>query len=224
MQLDDMKAAWAAHGALLERSLAVDERLLREVLLRKVRFAVAPLVFWRMVEVAIGAAALSAVVSVLARHAHEPRYLIAGGALAVFGVVLLAMTVRILAGVLRIDSGGPVAETQRRIERVKVLEYRAFKWALLGGVVVWLPGLLVLFEAATGVAALARVDLAWLAMNLIVGLVVYFAGEAWSRRYVERADATPWARRFAEGVSGRGLRTASAHLNELASFVREERV
>ncbi len=37
--LDDLKRVWAEHGAVLERSLAINERLLRETMLRKVRFA-----------------------------------------------------------------------------------------------------------------------------------------------------------------------------------------
>jgi hypothetical protein len=54
MQLDDLKAGWAAHTALLERSLAIDERLLREVMLRKVRISLAPYVLVRALEVVVG--------------------------------------------------------------------------------------------------------------------------------------------------------------------------
>jgi hypothetical protein len=222
MHLDDLKEAWAAHGAALERSLAIDERLLREMILRKVRFALAPYVLWRALEVALGIAALLAAVPVLAAHVAEPRYLVAGGAAAVFAAGITAMSAYLLVNALRLDYGGPVTSIQREVERIRLVEYRAIKWAVLGGVVCWLPVALILFEAATSVDALARVDLAWLAANLVFGLGVLGLGLALSKRYVERSDRAPWALRLVDAVSGRSLQRVTGHLAELARFERED--
>jgi len=222
MQLDDLKEAWAAHGKTLERSLAIDERLLREVMLRKVRFALAPYVLWRALEVALGIAAMLAVVPVLVAHVAEPRYVVVAGALALFTAGITALTAYLLVNGLQLDYDGPVTALQREVEHLKLVEYHAFKWALLGGVLLWLPAVLVLFEALTGVDALARVDLPYLAMNLVIGLVVLALGQAWSRKYVERSDLSPWARRLVDSLSGRSLRSATGHLAELSSFEREE--
>jgi hypothetical protein len=222
MPLDDLQQAWAAHGALLERSLAIDERLLREVLLRKVRRALAPYVLWRGLEVVLGVAALCAVLPVLGAHVAEPRYLTAGGALAAYAAWITALCAYLLFSGLRLDYDGPVTAIQRDLERLKRAEVRAFKWAVLGGVVIWLPALLILFEALTGVEALARAELPWLASNLVFGLLVLALGQALSRRYVERTDLKPWARRLVEAASGRALRRAAENLAELARFEREE--
>jgi len=228
MPLDDLKdlkelqAAWAAHGALLERSLAIDERLLREVLLTKVRRALAPYVLWRALEVALGVATLLAVVPVLGAHVTEQRYLVVAGALAVFAAGITAVTAYLLVSALQLDFGGAVTAIQRDVKRLKLVEYRAFKWALLGGVLLWLPALLVPFEAFTGVEALARVPLPYLVANLVVGLVVLAVGQLLSRKYVERPDLRPWARRLVDAVSGRSLRSAAGHLAELSRFEREE--
>jgi len=222
MQLDDLKEAWAAHGTMMERSLAIDERLLREVLLRKVKFALAPHVIWRAVEVAIGITALMATVSVLVAHAGEPRYLMIAGALSVFTLAMTAMTAYLLVSILQLKYDGPVATIQRTVERIKLAEYRVFKWALLGGVVMWLPVLLVLFEALTGVNALGRVNLAWLVANMLFGVAFLAIGQALSKKYVERRDLTPWARRLVDALAGRPLQRAADHLAELATFEREE--
>ncbi len=223
MQLDDLKNAWAAHGKTLERSLAIDERLLREVLLRKVRFALAPYVLWRALEVALGIAVLLAVMRVLGAHVAEPRYVVVAGALAVFTAGITALTAYLLVNGLQLDYDGPVTALQREVERLKLVEYHAFKWALLGGTLLWLPALLVPFEALTGVDALARVELPYLVWNLIVGLVVLALGQAWSRKYVERSDLSPWARRLVDSLSGWSLRSVTGHLAEISSFEREER-
>lgn len=222
MELDDWKQAWAAHGDKLERSLVINERLLRETLLRKARWALAPYVVGRVVEVALGLAAVAVVVPVLVAHRGEPRYLVAAGALAVFCVGITALFGAVLAASLRLDHGGAVTAIQRDVERLRLAEYRALKWAVLGGVLVWLPAALVGFEVVTGVDALARVDLGWLVGNLAFGVAVLAAGHAWSRRNVERPGLGPRARRIVDAVSGRSLRAVTAHLAELAAFQRDE--
>ncbi|MFT7463832.1 MAG: hypothetical protein ACI9EF_002180 [Pseudohongiellaceae bacterium] len=221
MQLDDLKDAWSAHGATLERSLAIDERLLREVLLRKVRIALTPHVLWRAFEVLVGIAALVLGLPVLAAHGAAHLYIVVVGGLAVFTVAMIAQSSYLLVKSLSLDYAKPVTTIQRDMEHLKIAEYRALKWAVLGGIVAWLPAALILFEAFTGVAALARVNFPWLAGNLAFGLLVLGCGQAASRKYVEHPDLSPRARRLMEALSGRALRSATAHLNELASFEQE---
>jgi hypothetical protein len=160
-------------------------------------------------------------VSVLAAHVDEPRYLVVAGALAVFAVALTALHAYLLVGVLQLDHAGPVTALQRDVERIRLAEYRALKWALLGGCLFWLPVPIVLLEALTGVEVLARVHLSWLAANLAVGLAILTAGLWLSHRYVERPGLGPRARRIVDALSGRGLRVAAGHLEELARFERE---
>jgi hypothetical protein len=222
MQLDELKRAWAAHGAMLERSLAIDERLLRETLLRKVRFALAPHLLWRALEVALGLALLGLLVPILGAHLASPRYVVVGGGLALFTAAITALSAHLVLRSLMLDYGGPVTAIQREVERIRIIEYRALKWAVLGGTVAWLPAALVLFEALTGVDALARVDLVWLVANLALGAVLLLVGLMLSRRYVERPDLGPMACRLVDALSGRGLCSAAATLAELATFEREE--
>jgi hypothetical protein len=222
MELDDMKQVWAAHSAALERSLVISERLLRETMLRKARFALAPYVVWRALEVALGVAAMAVVMRVLVAHLGEPRYLVAVGVLAIFTAGITALCARLLVGALTLDHGGAVTAIQRDVERLRRVEYHATKWAVLGGVLVWLPAALVLLEALGGEPLLARVDLAWLIGNLALGAVVIAVGQLWSRRNVERPGLGPRAQRIVDAVSGRALRSVAAHLAELARFQRDE--
>jgi hypothetical protein len=222
MEFDDLKNAWAAHGAILERSLAIDERLLREVLLRKVRVAMAPHVIWRALEVVFGITSLVLVMPVLVAHLGEPRYMLVGGALGVFTVGMTALCAYLLFKSLMIDYAGAVTTIQRDLEHIRIAEYRVLKWAVLGGVVAWLPAALTLFEAWTGVDALARVEPAWLVSNLVFGLVLLLFAHVLSRRYVEPSDRGPGAHRLMEALSGRALRLAATHLDELARFERDE--
>jgi hypothetical protein len=222
MQFDELKEFWTAHGTMLERSLAIDQRLLREALLRKVRHALAPYVLWRALELALGIALLVIVLSVLAAHASEQRYLIVGGTLAVLVGAITARCAHLLVNALRLDYGGPVVRLQREVEQLRLAELRTLQWALLGGVAAWLPAGLILSEALSGVPALARVDPTWLAANLVLGLLFLALGRWWSRRHLERTDLGPHARRWVDFLSGRTLRSVDEHLAELARFEQEE--
>ena len=221
MNLDDLKGPWAQYGAMLERGVAINERLLRETILNRVRGGITRYAAWRVVELVVGMAMLFVVVLILGAHMTEPRYLIAGGALAVVTGVIAGMSTYLLVSARSVDYGQPITVIQRQLEGIRLAEYRAIKWAVLGGVVVWLPAALVLFEALTGIAALGRAPLPWLAANLLFGVVVLAVGQRLSAKYVERGGA-PWARRVMEALSGSGLRSAAGHLAEITRFEREE--
>jgi hypothetical protein len=221
MELDGLKGAWAAHAATLERSAAIQDGLLRESLRRRPRRALAPWMTGRALEVALGVVAIGASVPVLLAHAGEPRYAILVGGLLVFTVIMTALATHLLVRTLALDWGRSVTAIQREVERIRATEYRAIKWALLGGVFFRLPALLVVVEVFTGVPALARVDLPWLVANLAFGLVVLALGQALSRRFVERPGLGAGAQRMMDALSGRGLRQAAARLAELERFEGE---
>lgn len=210
MELDDLKPLWTA----LDRSLVIQERLLRETLLRKVRFAQLPFVLGRAIEIACCLALLLAVVVVMARRGGDPLYLGLGVPLAGFVAAMTAVGAYSLVTGIALDCGGPVTSLQRSVARLKRVEYRALVAALLGGVVFWLPAALFALEAVTGLPVLARVDLAWLIGNVIFGGVVLVGGLALARRHGRSS-------RVIDALTGRSLRRMEQHLAELARFERE---
>lgn len=221
MELDDLKAAWNRHGDMLERTLAIQQQLLRESLQRRVRGALRGYLVARAAEVAIGVAVLGGVAPLLLAHTDDRLYLAIAIGFLLFTAVATARSTQMLVCCLRLDHGGPVAALQHAVASLRQLELRALKWALLGGVLFWLPAALLLFEAFTGVPALANVDGAWLAANLAFGLAVAVVGQWLARRHVERTDLGPRARRCVDALSGRGLRLAAARLDEIARFTGE---
>ena len=218
MQLDDLQRTWAQHSALLQQSVALDQRILRELLVRKARFALAPYALWRAVEVAVGVCALGLVARVLANGPLELLTLAIAGSVLLYFAGFVAGSGALLVHSLQLDHAAPVTALQRHLGRMQRIEYVVFQWALLGGVVLWLPIPVVLLEAISGEPLLARLDGGWLAANLAFGLVFAVAVRWWARTYVERPDAPPWARRLRAGLSAESLRRATEHLDELARF------
>lgn len=218
MQLDDLQRTWAQHSALLERSVALDERILRELLVRKARFALAPYALGRALEVVLGVAALGLVAPVLAQNVMDPLYVSVVGTIVLYLVGIVASSGMLFVRALQLDHAEPVTALQTRVERMQLIEYVAFQWALLGGTVLWLPIPVVLLEALSGAPLLARVDGGWLAANILVGALFAVAVRLWARAYVERPDARPWAHKLRAGLSPHSLRRATEHLDELARF------
>lgn len=127
MQLDDLKQVWAAHGADLERSLAINERLLREMLLRKVRSALVPCQVVRALEVARGIVTIVASMAVLTIHFADPRYLMIAGGVAALAGCITGLCAYSLHQTATIDYAAPVTALQRTVERIRLAVYRAFK-------------------------------------------------------------------------------------------------
>lgn len=222
MQLDDLKKAWTAHDADLERSISINERILRETLLRNVGSAFIPFQILRVIEVALGIATIVASTAVLSNHLTDPRYQIVAGGLAVLAGYVTGYCAYSWRLTATIDYGAPVTMLQRTIERIRLAEYRAFKWTMLLGIVAWLPIALILFEAFTGFDALARLALPWLIANILFGLVCLGIGQVISRRYVELEDLNSCTRRIVDTLSGRAVRSATKQLAELARFERDD--
>lgn len=221
MELDEMKSAWSSYGDRLERALAIDRRILEELLRKKTRRALAPYGFGLLLEVVFGVAMMYATFSAIANHGADPRYRIVGGALALYVVAITSSSAYLFVNGLLFDDSTPVVHLRQRAERMALVEYHAFKWALLGGIVLWLPALLIAFEAITGIDALARVDGTFLSSNLIFGVVVLTIGQWLSRRYVEDPSLGASARRIVDALSGHGLRRATRTLRELEEFQGE---
>lgn len=218
MELDRLKAAWQAHGDALVAAPGPRGPQVGPVVVRRLRFALVPYALWLGVEIVLGVVSMGLVALVGMRHLGEARYLLLAGAVSVFALAITAACVHLFVRITRLDYGAPVAALQRDVARTKLVAFRAGKWALLGGIVLWLPVALLLFELATGVPALAKVDGAWLLANVVFGLVLLAVGQWLARRHVERAAGTPlrpWAQCCVDALAGRSLQSASTLLAEL---------
>ncbi len=224
MQNDELEAVWKRHGAMLERSLAIDERILSELLMKKVRRTLTPYALFRALEVVCGVVALVVFAPIVFRHRAEPVYLVLGGSVLLHATGFVAFAFDLLRRSLRIDYGGSVTAIQGEVERLRLVESRSFLWAILGGVATWHTTALLVFEALSGADVLARVAResgVWLWANVGVGLALLWCGRLWSKRYLERTDGPPWARRVMDALTGRAILRARLRLDDLARFLKD---
>ncbi|MBP6840438.1 MAG: hypothetical protein KA190_24280 [Kofleriaceae bacterium] len=216
MDDDELKRMWAAGGAdgtgprpaVDAATLAARARAGAGAARRRYLWARGP-------ELAFGALVLAAVVPVLLRHPGEVRYLVGAGPLVLLAAGLTAACAWLLVVGRSLDDTQPVARSQRVVLRLRRVELASFRWALLGGVLCWLPALLVAVEVVTGVPALARVDAGYLAANLGLGVLVLVGG-TWGARRLVGTGAT--RSRLVDALTSRSLRRLDVHLAELADL------
>lgn len=221
-ELEALKRTWSTQFADVDHRVATIEHQLAEGARRRVRLALLPGTLWTAAEGVLAASAAIAIAIAVVRHGGDPRYLCCGGAsvAVLLGVVAFAV-VRVLR-TAHLDLARSVVAIQRDVARLRRVEFAALAWTLFGGIVVWLPLPLLLFEAATGAPALADVNLTWLVSNLGFGLLVAAAAVGAARRVGAGTRLRPWIARAADALSGRGMRRAAVQLTELEQFARGE--
>lgn len=216
--MDELRELWARNDDKLDRALSLNETLLRTLTADRAKSALAGLERTAIIEACLGGVATILTGIFLANHVDALRYFSLGVAVLVYAVALTAMATRRLVLLGRVDFCGSVTSIQRAIESIKLSQYRAFKVALLGGILLWAPIPILMVKGFLGVDLLAELDNAWLLSNIALGVLLIFVGQWWSRRYVEREDTAPFARKLIDALSGRDLERASSFLRELASF------
>jgi len=218
MQRDELQELWSSQIRPIERQLELNSRWIRDGRVRAARSTLSGYARRRVAELALGLLVAWAATSVWIAHAGEPRYEWIAGLLVAFAAGSNAFTVRLLVASQRLAYDGPVLAMQHALARLQALEFRALQWNLLGGVLVWLPAALVLFESVTSVPLLARVELPWLCGNLLFGVAAILVGRAAAKRWSSREDLAPWERRLADALGDETLREVALRLDELATF------
>ena len=218
MDLDEFQRRWAAQDMKLDQLLRLT---LREAGLRQARSALQQFRTGLALEWALNALAVLALGAFIADQLGALRFVLPALVLDVAAVALVATTARqwFLAGEVNYD--GPVTESQRQLERLRLLRIRVTKWVLLLSPLLWTPLLIVGLKVLFGVDAYAVPGVPYLVANLLFG-VAFIPLMGWAaRRWAPRLERSGWARRWAEALAGTSLSEASGRLASITAFERE---
>lgn len=217
MELDELKRRWEAQSRKLDEVL----KLNRQLELGAVRTALQRLRAGLWVELAMDVAALLLLGGSAGALLSAPRFAIPALALFALAVGELSATIRQLARLGAVDYGAPVVEIQRRLEAVGAARIRGTQRILLLSPLIWAL-LLVVGPRLFGVDAYAALGVPYLLANLALGLALPPVAVVLARRYADRLDRSPFVRRLARDVAGKGLGVARERLARLAAFERED--
>lgn len=214
MELDELKAAWAAMELRQDGMEALLRMNFHAQRTGGIRAVLRPLFWGQLLQLALGVLLSLWGGALWATHVRAPAVLACGLALHAYGLVMIALAARNLYLLGRVDYAAPVLGIQRRIARLRAFRVRVETPVnLVACSFLWIP--VAWFALATlGARVSLGGFLAWSLASSVAG-VALLAGTAWALRRMGHGRAV------AGEAAGRSLRRAEAALDELARFERE---
>jgi serine/threonine-protein kinase len=220
MELDDLKQNWDDQERKLDAGLRLNTRLLHTSKLGRAETAIRRLARLLWMGLSVNAGLALWLGSFLGDHWSEPRFLIPAAALHLGVLALLAAGIHQLAAIRGLDFSAPVVTIQKRLESLRAQRIRAVMLTLLASPLAWIPMLIVSLKGLLGVDAYAVLDRGWLIANVLCGLAVIPVGAWAARRFADRLDRSPLARRLLRDLAGYNLSAATGFLDSLAELER----
>jgi hypothetical protein len=222
MTFENLQEQWADCDKKLDLSIRLSTALLRESRVRQARSALGWLSPFVVADLLINLVLVIALGVFIASHVTSPAFVAPAIVLDVFAIGLVVACIRQLAMLSAIDFSGPIVGAQKSLETLRRLRIRKTMWTLMLAPALWAPLVIVGLEGAFGVNAYVTLGGAWLAVNALFGLAV-IPVMAWvSRRYADRMAQAPFVQRLMNDLAGRSLTAATAFLDQLAAFERED--
>jgi len=217
MELDEFKREWQALDRKLDRSIALNVRLLTEKRTRRSKLRLLPMLALQPVQMVVG----------VALTIFFARFWIANlgtWPLVVSGVFLHALSIGLVidavvrtALIVRINYASPVVTIQRYLALMRRWEIRSFKWSW---VAVWLaaPALLMVgakLSTTFNLWSVAPNVIIYTAIGSVVGVGLSYLFDLWARRS-PRLNAAMNNMYVGYSIAG-----AQASLDEIDEFARE---
>lgn len=230
MQFDDLERQWRQIDQKLDRSLALETQLLREIMASPARRRVQRQAIWPAINVAFCVGVLGFCGNFL--HSHQDDWRLASLASIVVGgaLALLVASIRQLIAVAELDWCGPVAAIQASLDRLRLMAIQQFKWVILlsplMGFSALMVGLawLVNWGADDRVDILAKMNGAWVVTNLVFGVLFVPFGYLAAHWLASQCSGRPWWRETMNAISGKSLHAAAKDIERWASLMREQGV
>ena len=225
MTLDQLKTEWAARDRLLQVSIRLHGRLLRESFVDKHRTRMERLAAGGNFELLFALPFLAFFGWFIARHIAQPEFLLPAVALQAWTLVFAVLGIQQRQKLQNLDYGQPVIELQRSVERLKIARLATFKWAFLTGQLLWwVPFVLVLFKGLFGVNlyTVSTFMPRFIACNILFGVAAIPCAIWASRRIGDRCGGSERFRKFTDGIAGRDIAAAREFLDRLARLERGE--
>jgi hypothetical protein len=218
MDLDELKEKWIDYDRKLDESLRLNRQLLKGMKLSRVRSALQRLATLLALESGLWLAGIVALGLFISRHIAIMRFALPAAVLDLFAIANFAALIAQIASALRIDYDRPIAEIQKQLEALRVLRIRYIQGSVVGGFVVWVPFVVVVFKGFFGLDAYRLFNTAWLITNVLVGLAVLALAIWLSKKFSERMSRYPGIQRFMRNLAGHNIKTANEFLAKLSEF------
>ena len=217
MVLDDLKPAIADLDRKASEARSLGVAAYKEQKLDRTRASLRPVLWEHAGQIALGVLIALAVGPFWWNHRAEPGLLLAGLALHVYAVLMIALGTRVIVLIRTLQLDAPVVQIQKALAILR-------RSSVMTGFVIGMPWWLLwipLGSVVFGFDPVVDVSRAWLITNLLIG-VMGILGTLWFFRHLWTAPVDSERRRgVEESLAGKNFRSARGFLDEIARFERE---
>ncbi|HEX4462232.1 MAG TPA: hypothetical protein VIA18_29855, partial [Polyangia bacterium] len=199
MDLEEMERRWQAHDRALERSLALNVKVVRALGAGQARTTLERLTLTIVATLAVNAIAVALLGSHLAARITQPRFLLPTLVLFLPALAIVAGDVRQLVRVRTIDVDGPIVAMQKALEQLHLQRLRTLRNILTLSPLAWPPLIIVGLDALFGVDAYVVLGGRYLLANVVFGLAMIPLVRWLAHVYSDKASRSPWLQRLARG-------------------------
>lgn len=227
MQLEELQQQWQWLDQKLDQSLALETELVRRVVMQPARRCVNRLAVWPAIDIVFCAGGLLLGGAFLSDHWRDWQLVAPASAVMIGLFALLADSIRQLQRVAALDWGGPVAEIQGSLERLRVAKIRQFKWIILLAPLVGFCGLMVGLHWLFGGLSDDRVNILhklnpwWIGANYAFGVLFVPLGYLVARVLAKRCHSHRWWQAVLDDISGNSLKAAALDVERWANLQHE---
>jgi hypothetical protein len=218
LDLDEMKQRWVEYDRKLDESIRLNRRVLSVTNLNGARSALQRMAVFLSVEAVVWFAIVMAIGNFIYQHIGSLRFALPAAALDLFAIGMFGATMRQIVAAQQIDYSRPITAMQKQLETLRLLRIRITQWALLAGVLVWAPFVIVASKAFFGVDGY---NTAWLWANVVFGLSLIPLAVWLSRKFGDRMGRSPFIQRLMKDIAGHNLNAAGLFLARLSEFEDE---
>ena len=228
MQLETLEQQWRLLDQKLDRSLALETELVRQVVLQPARRRVHRLAIWPAMDVVFCIGGLLIVGAIVSQQWHDWRLLLPASVVAASFLTLLLDSIWQLEQLSAVDWSGPVAVIQGSLERLRIAKIRQFKWIMLLSPLVGFCGLLVAILGFLPWVSGGRADLLskldgwWIVGNILFGVLFPPAGYFIARKLGQKCHRHRWWQSVLDGISGTSLKAATLEVDRWASLQTDD--
>ncbi len=221
MELDQLKNTWAAYHKKLDRQLHLNQRILREMKLDKVRSGMRGLVIKQTVGAGITFIMIAALYGFIINHFSFSAPTVSAAVLAVFALVALIGIIGQISLAQTIDYSQPVIDIQQQLEQIKGHNLRFFRITMLSGPF-YMAYIFLGVYLFTGVDFFPQADAHWFTFQLLFSGAMLI-GVLWFNYEIGRKPPRyRWARKLVENIGGKEVIAGMSFLRELREFENEQ--
>lgn len=210
-----MKRTWGQIGRQLEEQISLNRAIVREAMARQASDRLRPLKLGQIAQILSSIVVMVVAIAYCKSNLWVPHRLIAGVIMYIYGVLAIMMAGKTLAAIRAIDWCEPVAEIQRKLERLRSLYLVNSIVAGLSWWILWLPFMQLVFGLlGADIYANSPATFHWGIAAGLAGIGLTIAFYRWSHR----PGRESLRRKLDEQAAGASINGAFDELRRMREF------